>query len=302
VHVLIGYDGSPGADAALEDLARAGLPPALEAVVLSTAETWLAPRRASPPGEAKPADDQRTAAARALAERGAARLRPRFPGWQITTEAGTGSPSLALIQRAEALHADLIVVGVQSRGVLGDLVLGSVAQKVVSEARTSVRIGRAPARADRPPRLILGLDGSSCSEAAVISVTARSWPAGTLVRLVTATGAISLPPPPSHRNEPTADERSRREQELVLEEAHQFQERARLALAARGLETSSVIKEGDPKHLIVSEARSWEADCVFVGSTGLSRFERLILGSVSAAVVPRAPCSVEVVRARPRSP
>jgi nucleotide-binding universal stress UspA family protein len=88
---------------------------------------------------------------------------------------------------------------------------------------------------------------------------------------------------------------------VILEETQHFQERARTVLASSGLDVSLAIREGDPKHLIVSEAESWGADCVFVGSTGLSRFERLILGSVSAAVVPRAPCSVEVVRTRPRT-
>ena len=52
----------------------------------------------------------------------------------------------------------------------------------------------------------------------------------------------------------------------------------------------------DAYHVLVSEAEEWEADSVFVGSTGLSRLERFILGSVSAAVAPRVSCSVEVVR------
>jgi hypothetical protein len=41
--VLIGYDGSNCADAALEDLHRAGFPRAVEALVISVAEQWLPP-------------------------------------------------------------------------------------------------------------------------------------------------------------------------------------------------------------------------------------------------------------------
>jgi hypothetical protein len=50
--VLIGYDGSPCADEALQDLQRAGLPPEVEAVVLSVADLWLLPESAAvaPPG------------------------------------------------------------------------------------------------------------------------------------------------------------------------------------------------------------------------------------------------------------
>jgi nucleotide-binding universal stress UspA family protein len=60
--------------------------------------------------------------------------------------------------------------------------------------------------------------------------------------------------------------------------------------------TSSVVKEENPKKLLLSEAEDWNADCIFVGARGLSGFERFWLGSVSTAVVTRAHCSVEVVR------
>ena len=67
-------------------------------------------------------------------------------------------------------------------------------------------------------------------------------------------------------------------------------------LHTRGLTVSSVIKEGDPKHVLLDEAEQWEADCIFVGARGLSRVARFWLGSVSAAVAARAYCAVEVVR------
>ena len=69
-------------------------------------------------------------------------------------------------------------------------------------------------------------------------------------------------------------------------------------LHASGLAVTSIIKEGDPKRILADEARQWNADCVFVGASGLRGIGRLLLGSVSAAVVTRAHCSVEVVRER----
>jgi nucleotide-binding universal stress UspA family protein len=65
---------------------------------------------------------------------------------------------------------------------------------------------------------------------------------------------------------------------------------------ASGLVVSSVVKEGDPRQVLIDEAEQWEADCIFVGARGLRSFERFLLGSVSTAVVARAHCSVEVVR------
>jgi Universal stress protein family len=67
-------------------------------------------------------------------------------------------------------------------------------------------------------------------------------------------------------------------------------------LHKRGLAVSSVIRACDPKHVLLDEAEHWRADGLFVGARGLSRVERFLLGSVSAAVAARAPCSVEVVR------
>jgi nucleotide-binding universal stress UspA family protein len=70
-------------------------------------------------------------------------------------------------------------------------------------------------------------------------------------------------------------------------------------LRQSGLRVSSEIRVGDPKLSLVEAAEAWGADCIFVGSLGFSnRFERFLLGSVSAAVAARAHCSVEVVRPR----
>jgi nucleotide-binding universal stress UspA family protein len=68
-------------------------------------------------------------------------------------------------------------------------------------------------------------------------------------------------------------------------------------LRATGLEVQEpVMRMGDPKRLVVDEANAWSADCIFVGARGLSRMQRVLLGSVSGAVAARATCSVEVIR------
>ena len=67
-------------------------------------------------------------------------------------------------------------------------------------------------------------------------------------------------------------------------------------LQAAGLAVSSDVKEGDPKRVLPDIAAQWEADCLVVGARGLSRIQRFLLGSVSAAVAARAHCSVEVIR------
>jgi nucleotide-binding universal stress UspA family protein len=53
---------------------------------------------------------------------------------------------------------------------------------------------------------------------------------------------------------------------------------------------------GSPEVGIPTRAAEWRADMIVMGSHGRSPMGRLLLGSVSAAVVKDAPCSVRVVR------
>jgi nucleotide-binding universal stress UspA family protein len=65
-----------------------------------------------------------------------------------------------------------------------------------------------------------------------------------------------------------------------------------------GVQVLPVLDEGDPKDILVREARNWNASSIFVGARGVGRIERILLGSVSSATVANAPCTVEVVRGK----
>lgn len=58
------------------------------------------------------------------------------------------------------------------------------------------------------------------------------------------------------------------------------------------------IVEGIPREEIINYANNLHTDLVIVGSHGRSGLSRVILGSVSLAVVSQAPCSVVVVRVK----
>ena len=67
-------------------------------------------------------------------------------------------------------------------------------------------------------------------------------------------------------------------------------------LRSSGLTAETVVRDGDPRSVIVDEARDWSADLIVVGSHGYTGVKRWLLGSVAQSVVAHAPCSVEVVR------
>jgi len=308
MRVLIGYDGSDCADAALDDLGRAGLPSKAEVIVMSVAEVWLPPPPSSSqtPGNVREVqvpdepiyDKAKARAHEALkqARQAQQRLQTNFPGWQVTAESASGSPAWEIVARADQWKPALIVVGSQGRSALDRLAFGSVAQRVVTEAQCSVRVARGRIEEPNTPvRLIAGLDGSLGSETALREIARRTWPAGGEVRLIVADDPLT--PSLMGRIVPgvaqTIDESNRAERrwiEKLLEESAGILRNSELAVSTR-------IRNGDPKRVLVQEAEDWGADCIFVGSTGFSnRVERFLLGSVSASVVSRAHCSVEVVR------
>jgi nucleotide-binding universal stress UspA family protein len=84
--------------------------------------------------------------------------------------------------------------------------------------------------------------------------------------------------------------------EEQMERAKELHRSAEAPLRSAGLDVSSLIKLSEPEHLLIEEAETLQADCIFVGARGLGRVGRFLLGSVSTAVVSDAKCSVEIVR------
>jgi nucleotide-binding universal stress UspA family protein len=309
--ILIGFDGSDCAEAALDDLTQAGLPEKAEAHILSVSEVWLPPPPVSSyamlgqmpvatlPVEVQPAYERSCRAAKdalALAERARDRVLTNFPGWKVTADSACGSPAWELVAKADEWKPDLIVVGSHGRNALGRFVLGSVSQRVLTEARCSVRVSRGRVEEPHSPvRIIVGTDGSPASDEALRAVAARKWPPLSEVKVVLVTDPLA----PEYLGKlipPLKDtiEEDRREEHAWVE---RISKSSVEILRAAGIKVRCAVREGDPKRELCKAAEEWGADCIFVGSAGFSnRLERFVLGSVSAAVAARAHCSVEIVR------
>jgi len=302
--ILLAYDGSECAEVALTDLKRAGLPAEAEALVISVADVFVPPpldeSESSVPAYVPEAirhahehAQQTVEQSEVLAKRASEQIRSIFPGWTVSHKAEADSPAWALIRKADEWKPDLIVMGARGHSVFGGrLILGSISQRVLYEARCSVRIARANRkRADEPVRILIGVDNSGDSNAAIDAVRSRSWPEGSEVALLAVVDTVM----------PINTEASVMKWIEVGEERNWDQVREIFAPVAEtlrraGLHTEVLITRGNPADQILGEADSWGADCIFIGAKGTRGIERLLLGSVSSAVSARAHCSVEVSR------
>jgi nucleotide-binding universal stress UspA family protein len=142
--------------------------------------------------------------------------------------------------------------------------------------------------ARRGLRLLIATDGSGSAQAALATALACPWPSGTSARALIAVPSTWL------RARPAAVRAA------LVRAAARDTARVRRALARRWPEAEVLAVDGPPAETILREARRSGADIVAVGWRGHGAVRRLLMGSVSRAVVRRAPCSVLVARRRAR--
>lgn len=147
-------------------------------------------------------------------------------------------------------------------------------------------------------KILLAIDGSPCSDAAVATLIAQYPPAATEVVVLHAVESLRLMPVsygygvgPSFGEDYTgiAKQWRREGEELAARTAQRLQ--------AAGFRTTAQVAEDDARQFILEYAKKWQPDLILVGSHGKRGLDRFLLGSVSEAIARHAPCSVEIVRA-----
>src|SRR5579862_2956256 len=134
-------------------------------------------------------------------------------------------------------------------------------------------------------KILLAIDHSAASQAAVNEVAVRPWPAGSSVEVISVVDA-STP----WISSDVIEETTRRAKDLA--------QRAAERLAPCGLNATSQVFSGDPKIVIWDRAGETTADLLIAGPHGVGDLTRFLLGSVAKAIARMAPCSVELVRHR----
>jgi nucleotide-binding universal stress UspA family protein len=144
-------------------------------------------------------------------------------------------------------------------------------------------------------RILLAVDASRCSDAAVQTVIAQARPQDSEIRVLHVLEPPSLLVAREMGGYDVAlgaawDAERKGAQALVLSTAKQ--------LGSNGLKVTVAVEEGDPKSEILEFAKDWGADLIVLGSHGRKGLEHYLMGSVSEAVARYAECSVEIVRIR----
>ena len=261
--ILIAYDGSACADAAIEDLRYAGLPAENDLMVVSVAHA-----QTPLPQFMKDAED--------AVKLACAQIRFQFPAWNVWSDVLWGAPANMLHQTILRYKPELVLVGSHGRSAVGRLLLGSVSLEVVRDAPCSVRVVRLRARkANDHIRLLVATDGSLQAMAVVEAVARRSWPGGTRAHVVSVAEPFEVHVPvlattleagmyasgANFHHAGVIDGCECTRLKDVADESANW-------LQGRGLAASAAVLEGHPHSEIVAAAKRWHADTVFVGARG----------------------------------
>jgi nucleotide-binding universal stress UspA family protein len=146
-------------------------------------------------------------------------------------------------------------------------------------------------------KILLPIDDSACSEAAVQAVITQfrpesdvrvlyvdEWPKGLPISMAFAEG-----PAAASSILYTHNEARQRGNDLIAGVAQR--------LVAAKFHATTEMREGDARHEILDCAADWKPDVIVLGSHGRRGLDRVVFGSVAEGVISDAPCSVEVVRA-----
>lgn len=144
--------------------------------------------------------------------------------------------------------------------------------------------------AQRTFPVLVASDGSPQARVAVETAVVFPWPPGSTGHGVVARGI------------PVLTDASPALWEALVEVGRAEARRVERRLRRRWPEAEVVVTDAPPVPGILARARKLRARVIVLGSRGLGAVGRLLLGSVSRAVVRRAPCTVLVVRGSARAP
>lgn len=193
-----------------------------------------------------------------------------------------------IVDQAEELAPDLIVMCTHGQGGLRDLLFGSIAQQVVAQGTTPVLLIR-PTGADREPsfpchRLLVPLDGVPEHEQSLLVAIELARACGAelhLILVVPTLSTLSGPNAVAGRLLPGATTEIL---ELTRQGAETYLVRHLNRLQAQGLSVKAEVHRGDPATTIIDTAQKSGIDLVILGTHGKVGTHAFWSGSIAPKV------------------
>lgn len=275
--IVVGVDGSPASDTALEWAAAEAVRRGVPLEVLHTAPAAVA-------AAAGGGYDYDEAADEDVLDAAAARARASFPGISVITRSDHRDPASALIERSTG--AELVVVGAHGKGLLARVLLGSVSHRVVAHAQCPAVVVHREVGGPGLP-VAVGVDGSPGAEAALALAVEEADLRRVPLLVVHGWQAA---PGGSFDTLPVAQEVFDAQHSLALEVVEDAVARAREL--SPGLQVSYALAPTGP--VLALDTESAGAQLLVVGAHGHKGWSGLAFGSVTSAVVDGAQCPVMV--------
>ena len=148
--ILLAIDGSEYSNTAVEELLRMPFPSNTTVRIISVFENPLltAPGAVPMGGTLGNYYEEAVSNAKKMAEdivqNASQVLQKKNADVSVTTDVVNGLPKITILEKAEAMGAELIVVGSHGHGAFKRFLLGSVSQSISAHANCSVLIVRRP--------------------------------------------------------------------------------------------------------------------------------------------------------------
>ena len=202
-------------------------------------------------------------------------------GFDVEMHVVRGTPHRRINGIADAVGADLVLVGSRGKSPLENRVIGSTARNLSRTTVVPLLVDRIERGVEDPDtvrrhlfkRTLYATDFSQNAE----------WAFEAFEYLQHATAEVTL----VHVESPKDD--------IGIDDPAAELERLADELAAFGLETRTEVRQGDPADEILAAEAEHDPSTILLGSRGRSRLRRLLLGSVSEDVVVRSENNVYLV-------
>ena len=297
MRILLATDGSEYSETAARYVNRMGLGPDTEVFVLHVLKDYLLP------DDIDPARDFRKAGRRgaeALVFEFKAMLTPA--GYKVHALVREGEPWQEILEGAQDVGADLIVMGHKGLSGINRFLIGGIAHKVARYGAFSTLIVRELPILERPMRILYCTDGSYSARHARDLLRGLPFREDTEVYILSVVDMdISSLPEKYYPDEEVSlmmaelREHNRKQAEKAVAE-----DAALLKVSFRDVREHVVF--GVPDAEIVMAAEGLQADLVVMGSKGTRGIKGILLGSASHRVLKHADCSVLIAKLRQPQP